>query len=452
MLVLLALLLRGQMNLLCAVLALGTLLLISVFNKTTAILASLTYLILLGDLRRIVTVYLGQTKVDLLLLVAPIMAFYLALPSLLNLRLRDLLSKAFFVVFVLMILEVFNPQQGSFLIGFSGVFYYIAPVLWFWVGRQYASPIVLERFIYKIVLPLAIMAAVLGMAQTFVGFLPWEAIWIRDYARIASLHIGGVTRSFGFSVSAEEYAELLALGCAIIIAAAFARMRSWLLILPLLLTMLFLASSRSLILKLLFSAAVAFILRNPKKINSTSIFSLVIVLCLGLGGLYLGASHLAGGEDQQQQATGVGALVSHQTSGFAHPLNSRYSTASVHGSIILGALVSGFTDPVGHGLGSTGGAGGKFEGSGGIGSSEFDFTDMFITLGAVGGIAYLCVLYAAVRQGIYFLRVTPLRISLPVLGCLTVTIASWLRAGDYSTNAIACFCLGSIAHSSLSRR
>ena len=155
LLVLLVLLVRGQMDLLCAVLATGGLLLLSLIDKPRAILYTLVYLIFLGEIRRIVTVSFGPSKLDLLLLVAPLLSFYFSLPLLLDLRLRDLLSKAFFVLLVTMVLEIFNPQQGGLVVGVSGALFYIVPVLWFWIGRQYASPSILEWLLYRILLPLS---------------------------------------------------------------------------------------------------------------------------------------------------------------------------------------------------------------------------------------------------------------------------------------------------------
>ena len=444
MLMLLGLLLRGQINLLSAVLAIGILLLLSVVHKTTAVLCSLAFLILLGDIRRISMVYFGHPKLDLLLLVGPALAFYLAFPSFTNLRLRDLLSKAFFAVLVMMVLEIFNPQQGSLAVGASGALFYIAPALWFWVGRQYASPALLERFFYSFLLPLSITAAVLGLSQTFIGFMPYEENWINHFG-FSSLHVGGTIRAFGFSVAPSEYAALLALGSACTIAAAFAGRRGWLLVLPLLVGTLFLASSRGLILKLLFATSVVYVLRQARAVSPLALIKLAGVLAAGLGLLFLGARHLGNDSGDKSQSQGVQALVSHQTGGFSHPLDSRYSTAAWHGQLMLSGIVMGFTDPVGHGLGSTTLANGKFSGDEATEATEVDFSDMFIALGLVGGFAYCLVLYGAMRQGLRFVREVPLRASLPVIACLSVTITSWLRTGEYSTNAMACFFLGAIS-------
>ena len=109
------------------------------------------------------------------------------------------------------------------------------------------------------------------------------------------------------------------------------------------------------------------------------------------------------------------------------------------------------TDPVGHGLGSTTLAGGKFQSEATPEGSEVDFSDMFISLGFVGGTAFLCVIYAAAKRSLAFLREVPLHVALPVLAILSVLLNTWLRAGEYSINAIACFLLGSLAYSENTR-
>ena len=164
----------------------------------------------------------GQPAQDLLLLVGPAMAFVLAFPLLLKVRLKDNLSKAMLFLLVVMALEIFNPKQGGLSVGLSGAIFYIAPVLWFWVGRHYGSPAVVEKLIYRVIFPLAFLAALLGFLQTFIGFLPYEQAWIDIAAKsYTALHLGGSIRAFGFSVSGTEYAVLLMFGVVGVAAAYF---------------------------------------------------------------------------------------------------------------------------------------------------------------------------------------------------------------------------------------
>src|SRR5580698_7677662 len=87
------LMLRGQMDLLCALMIFGGLLLISLRERATAALLTLAFLSLLGDVRRVVAASFGQPTLDLLLLVGPGMAVVLAFPLLLRVRLSERLSR-----------------------------------------------------------------------------------------------------------------------------------------------------------------------------------------------------------------------------------------------------------------------------------------------------------------------------------------------------------------------
>jgi len=176
--VLWGLLIIGQLNLLIALILAIPLLLLSVHNKQLAIVCAFGYLILLGDIRRIVAVIAAPAAFDPLLLIVPAVTLVLVAPLLFGLRLSEPLSKAVLGLLFIMLLEIFNPQQGGIGVGLSGVFFYVFPVSWFWIGRSYGSVQLLETLIYKIVLPLALFAGLLGLAQNFIGFLPYQKAWL----------------------------------------------------------------------------------------------------------------------------------------------------------------------------------------------------------------------------------------------------------------------------------
>ena len=157
------LLLQSQFHLLMAIIITTSLLAISGSDKSVAIALTFAYLFSMGDLRRVITMVAPQPAFDPMLLVSPIMAALLALPLLLHLRLKENLSKAMFALLVIMSLEVVNPSQGGLAVGLSGAFFYIVPMLWFWVGRAFASPALVEQLLYRVVVPLATLAALLGL-------------------------------------------------------------------------------------------------------------------------------------------------------------------------------------------------------------------------------------------------------------------------------------------------
>lgn len=439
--------LRGQINLLATIVVTGGLLIVAIRDKPLAALLTIAYLNLLGDIRRIVS-YVGDSpSLDLLLLVGPIVVTILAVPLLLRVRLRDTLSKAMLVLLLLMILEVFNPKQGGLAIGFSGALFYIAPMFWFWVGRRYASPAVVETFLYKVLFPLSFCAALLGLAQNFIGFVPWEQAWIDVAAKTyTALHVGNSIRAFGYSVSAAEYATLMTIGAAGIVAAYIGGRKAWMIALPILIAAIILASGRSLVIKLIVTLACVWTLRKGQGLSAVRAVQLAVLAVVGLIGIGFVASRFASDNSDSRNQSAVQQAISHQAGGLSHPLDERYSTASIHQTLVLQAIGQGFSYPIGHGLGATTLASSKFGTDEKTGSSEVDFSDMFISLGAVGGILYLFVIWSTAKEALLYTKTVKRSVSLPVLAALICTLASWLIGGQYSTASIVFFLIGSLVY------
>jgi hypothetical protein len=438
---------RGQLNLVCALLVGGTLLLVAVRSKAAAAILTLAYLNLMGDLRRVVDVVTGVPELDLLLLIGPAVALVLAVPFLLRLQLKDAISKAMFFLTAIMVLEIFNPAQGGIAVGFSGALFYIAPMLWFWIGRRLASPAVVEHLLYRAIFPLAVGAALLGLYQTGVGFFPYEQAWIdATMSSYTALSLGGTTRALGFSVSAAEYATLLELGAAGVAAAWFGRRRAWSLVFPLLLTAMLLASGRTVVVKLVFALAMVWIVKEGRKLQAGAILRLVFLLILGLGSVGFIASRYAPSDSSGAKRSATGDAIAHLSGGLAHPFDKRYSTVGVHQGMFVAGLRQGLLFPVGHGLGATTGAATKFGGSSELGSSEVDLSDMFISLGLVGGGLYLYVFFMVIRQAILYTRNVPREVGLPAFAILCATLGAWLISGQYSTSALIFFLIGATVH------
>ena len=448
MLVLWYLLLGEKMDLLAALLIAGVLLLVCLRDRATGAILTLGYLTIMGDVRRMVAATFGEPKLDLLLLVAPGIAIILALPALLRLRFKESLSQAMFALLIVMALEMFNPQQGGLVVGVTGALFYIVPVLWFFVGRQLASPVTIERLLYRCIFPLAVFAAVMGICQTFIGFLPYQQSWINIVSKsYASLHVGASIRAFGFSVSSAEYATLLTLAATGIAAGYFGRRRLWLAAFPLLVVAIVLASSRGLVIKLIFALAIVWTLRKGGKLNTVGLLRLGIIMVVGLVGLFVVASRLSSGSKPiyEKGAAAQNAL-EHQTNGFAHPLDQRSSTAGVHAKLIGNGLLQGIIAPLGHGLGATTVAAKRFGGDASTGSSEIDFSDMFISLGLIGGLIYLFIIYKTLRYVLRYVNDVPKAVSLPMLAILATTLSAWLIGGQYSTSSMIFFLIGALVY------
>ena len=445
---LLHLMVRGEIDLLITLAITSSLLLIALVDRAMAALLTFVYLILMGDVRRLVSFISAPTSFDLLLLVGPLLASILALPLLLHVRLREKLSMAMMVLIVVMTLELVNPSQGGLAIGLSGALFYLAPMFWFWVGRRYGSPRIVDNLIYRVLLPLSIFAALLGLVQSTIGFLPWEQAWIdRSASTYLSLHLGNSIRSFGFSVSSAEYTTLLTIGAAAAVAASFAGDRRWLWALPVLLVSVILASTRGPVLKLTVAIACIWVLRHGRRPSFTKIVRFFVLAGIGIACLGFIASKALPGEAGNEQAhSAVQDALAHQAGGFAHPLDERYSTAGLHGSMVMTALWDGVTHPIGRGLGATTLAVSKFGNSNALASSEVDLSDMFVCLGLIGGLTYTFAVFAALQQSLQYLLQVPRHTSLAVIGILICTLGSWLISGQYSTASILFFVIGGLVY------
>jgi hypothetical protein len=441
------LMLAGQFDLGCALIVAASLLVVSCYDKATAALFTFTYLFLMGDIRRIVAVAFGQPAQDLLLLVGPAMALFLAFPLLLKVRLRDNTSKAMLFLLVVMTLEIFNPKQGALSVGLSGAIFYIAPVLWFWVGRHFGSPAVVEKLIYRVVFPLALMAALLGFVQTFIGFLPYEQAWIDIAAKsYTALHLGGSIRAFGFSVSGTEYAVLLMFGVVGAAAAYFGSNQRWAVLLPIFTTGVILASGRTAIVRIILTLAFIWAFRKGQRLQTSTIVRIVLFASAGAVLVAAVASHFVPQTGPSGKNSAVNDALAHQAGGLAHPLDPKYSTAGIHGSMVWAGVLEGITYPIGHGLGATTEAAAKFGSDPSQGSSEIDFSDMFISLGLIGGVLYLLVVLSAMRQSLTYLHTVSRTVSLPVVAILFSSLGSWLIGGQYSTSSVILFLVGALSY------
>jgi hypothetical protein len=440
-------LLKGYGTVLTALLPLALLGCLLVYNRVAAMLATIAYLFLVGDLRRIRDLAFPHPSLDPLLLVGPAIAVILALPVIIKAKSQDPLSKAILFLTLVMTAEIFNPSQGGLGVGVGGAFFYLVPVFWFWIGREYGTTAVLEAFLYRVILPLAIAAALMGLYQNFIGFLPYQQLWIdANINTFVILRMGNGSRSFGFSVAPSEYASLVQIGAIGVVAAYMAGRKAWILALPILIAALILASGRSVIVKMVFALAFTWVARNRKDFGAMAIIRLIVIMMVGLIAVSVIASRFAGGAQGYGPQSATSAAIAHEAGGLANPFDKKKSTVGLHSQYVLGGFLEGFKYPFGHGLGSTTAATGKL-GTSKVMFTEIDLSDLFIALGLPGGILYLYCVFQALRSALLFVRGAPKVISLPTLAILGGGIGIWLVTSQYSTSAMYLFMIGCLTHS-----
>jgi hypothetical protein len=405
-------------------------------NTEVAIIYTLIYVCVQGDVRRLAMLSGGGVSNDPLLLVGPAMVLLLVLKGKLDgqLAINTLLSKLIVALLVIMALQVLNPLQGGITVGLAGVMLYAVPLGWYWIGKSMSTPKMMSLIVFNVLVPLAALASLMGLYQTFVGFLPYQAHWIAvkiNEQGYLSLMVGSQIRAFGFSCSMAEYDWLMSMASMALIATllSFRLKRTTLLLLPLLLA-IFLASGRGPVVMLIGSTAVMSGAMGRTPMARIFRFAIVPVILIPL--LLSGLIHLRGVElsDRMQ------SLVQHQDEGFTRMQDS---TAQGHAELVWSGITQSLRNPFGHGLGST-----SVHANGqGLYSTEMDVSDMFLNLG-LGGFVYVAVVIFGLRRAFIHFRTARTLTALAALGILVVTLGNWLTGMMYCIPPFVFFLIGSI--------
>jgi hypothetical protein len=419
-------------------------------QRNLAVCLNFAYLVMLGDIRRLVSMVAPISGLDPLLMVGPLFTLYVGLPLLPKVKARDPLSRVMLVLLCVMLVEIVNPRQGGLLVGISAGLFWIVPLMWFWIGRAYSTDRMCELLLYRVICPLGVLDAFLGLYQTFVGFFPWEEAWIKDAAASGyNLIIGGIPRAFGFSTNVVEFTLSMLVSVVLLGAAFAAKRRSYILLLPPVVVSIFFASSRGAILRAVFGLAMVWAVRGYARNRATLLPRLLFALALGLGALGFGATQAADSGPSDPQARGS-AAGEHVIQGLAHPTDAKSSTAGVHSAMFVDGILQGFTNPIGSGLGFVTLGAGKFGGTGG--STEVDISDSFVAMGLVGGICFVLMIYHTCRYTLeFFLYGRPL-LTFALVGMFAALLGSWIGQGQYALAPTMCFCIGFVTRKHIQRQ
>lgn len=403
----------------------------AVVQPRLSIVLTFVYLAVLGDARRLLVALFGWSGQDPLILVGPVVtiALFVAALSRKQIKLTSRLSFAIAVLSGIMVLQMVNPNQGGLDVGFIGALFYLIPLLWFWIGRAYAT----ERFVRQVlvgcVLPLSVLAAAVGLYQTYVGLLPHQAAWV-DLGGYSALYVNDFVRAFGFFPSSEEYVYYLGVGAIIATALVLRRSLGLLPVALLLLGTAFLGGTRTIIVLFLFASMVMWAIQATRR--ATWVPRIALALLLGVGGLTWALQ-------QSASLTGTGqaqSMIARQS----ELLDPSKTTASGHLNLIANGIYRGFATPAGMGLGATTHAAARHGSH--IGGSEKDFSDMFIALGFLGGLTYLVVMAFTVWGVTEYWHHARTTLALIVVGVVLVMLGQWLKGGLYAINPLIWFVIG----------
>ena len=94
-------------------------------------------------------------------------------------------------------------------------------------------------------------------------------------------------------------------------------------------------------------------------------------------------------------------------------------------------ILEGFKNPVGRGLGATTIAAGKFDGTNG-GSTEMDISNMFASLGFIGGFLYAGIIGMTLFKAFRFWHLTRTTAALCILAVLLLNVGQWINGQLYA--------------------
>lgn len=393
----------------------------------------LVYLCVVGEVRRFLIPLYGYSGTDPLLLVSGLTVI-LVLGATRRSPKRSPLSRYVTMLAGLMALEVVNPLQGGLVVGLSGLLFYLVPLLWYFAAERLASPAVVGK-VMRTLVGVAVAAGLYGAWQTAFGFNEAEKQWLSVTKKVyGALNVGGTTRAFSFFTSASEYVQFLVLGIVVLWVLFLRGRKAAVLLIPFLLIMMFLESERGSVVTLLATVAVLWAVQG--RTTASWVPRGAVAAGIGVLALVSGLTHLQG----VSFGASTQGLVNHQVQGLLNPFDANKSTAGAHGAMVLNGVYAAVRNPVGFGLGYTTIAGQKFGAEGG--STEIDFSNMFESLGLLGGVLYVFIMYTVLRRALDFWHRTRSTTALLVLGVLVAATGKWLSGGHYAASMLIWGCIG----------
>jgi hypothetical protein len=167
-----------------------------------------------GFLRRAQYLFLPYSSTDPIHVVTPLVTLMAFAMLLQRYKLRIFretpLGKLVSILGLIYFLEIFNPLQGSLIVGLSGTLFVLVPVAWFYFG-QAMKPAFMETAL-RLMVVLGILTSLYGLYQLAYGFPAFEQYWIDNTEFYNSISVGNVKRALATYSSAEEWGRYIELG------------------------------------------------------------------------------------------------------------------------------------------------------------------------------------------------------------------------------------------------
>lgn len=417
---------------------------ICVVSPREGMRAVLVWLAFLGLTRRLASEVLADPERDALIVVAPFAAGVLCLRSLLDgaWRARGRLANCVGLLAAVMLLQVFNPRQGDLLVGLVGLLVWFAPMLWFWIGRQYVDVRGAQRIVGLTGL-VCVAGALYGLFQFTVDFPAWDQHWITERG-YAALYIGPTTvRPFGFSASASEFAIVAAFGClwSLLVFTRAWRHRAFGLAVVAFVSaaacgsVLALSAVRTVMVGFVLALAVVYLVGRRGRPWIPLAIGLVLVVLVAVAVRPIDVDSLP--------RDGSTASARRLVAFLQNPFSDNYEvTTDQHVDTAVSGIKSGFRHPLGRGTGSTNLAAERFGSDRGSRNHEVDIANASVAFGLAGLILVTAITIAVVVTAIRRARARRDLTHLAVLGLVLISVGNWWNGGHYFAAALVWLLIG----------
>lgn len=354
----------------------------------------------IGLLRRIMYIFSPYVRIDLINILSDVfvLTFFIILilvkrKEIFRVIKESNIGRLFSLLFFLMILQMFNPFQGSVLVGLGGAKFWLIPMLWFYFALMFDKEYKI-RGIFRIILIIGVICSIYGIKQGLFGFANFEWKWIyakMEIEKFSSIAIHSFVRPISTFASPQEYGNYILI--AFLIASGFflKRMRLNLYLLATLITFYAAITEgiRGIIIMLFFGLLfqIFIFLKDKRLAISISFFFILfyffLISTISVTSLY----HVL--------PVDISRVYYHVIKGVFDPFSKESTVWERFGEFVyLPRLISRY--PFGTGLGTTTLAAWKF-GSKIIGF-EIPFFSFIATTSIIGGIMYLVIIILSLKN------------------------------------------------------
>lgn len=412
--------------------------LISMNGRMTALRLSITFLVFLGLIRRLLIPLAGWSEFDPILLVGPGCAFMIWFNGKKSApRKRDAICVLVIFFMIWVGAQIVNPLGGGVMKNALGSIYWLPPLFWFFVGRTFDAEE--HRKLPNLIIGLAIPVAIHGLYQTYFGLLPFELSWVGLSSIGSSIFLDNFQiRSFGPLTSPQEYGAFLSVAICFLWAKILTQPTHRLPKLGLFLFLyfaMFMQGSRSIFLLNIILVIVTTMIWTRNK-------GVRILMPCAVAAAVVYTTTLP--PPARDGSTAAKAAITHQLQGI---LNPGESSAETHIEAIQRGFNESWIFPFGRGTsGSTPVArklGGPAQGT------DFDVSNIFGHFGIPAGAVYILFLALIVMGAWRQFRFQRDAYSLAMLGFLIAIFGHVYNGGLYAVSTILWIALGGMSRNAV---